>query len=60
MPGPRRFSATLPERDRPSFRARMLRLVLLVLATLALTRVAWWAFRVPVEPVRAERIIPLR
>ena len=60
MPPRRRFSATLPERDRPSLRRRVLLGVLLVLATLALTRLAWWVLRVPAEPVRAERVIPVR
>jgi hypothetical protein len=60
MPAPRRFSATLPERERPSLRRRVLRVSLFLLAVLALTWVALRTFRVPTEPVRAERMIPVR
>ena len=59
MPAPRRFSM-LHERERPSLGRRVLRLLLFLLATLALTWVAWRAFRVPTEPVRAERVVPVR
>jgi len=57
---PRRFSATLPDRARTTPRRRLLRMLLLVLLTLALTRLAWWVMRVPSEPVRSERVIPVR
>ena len=60
MPARRRFTATLPTRARPSPRRRALRAALFVLAVLALTRLAWWVMRVPSEPVRAERVIPVR
>ena len=60
MPARRRFSATLPDRARASPRRRMLRALLLVLLTLAFTRLAWWVMRVPSEPVRSERVVPLR
>ena len=60
MPTRRRFSATLPERERPTVGRRVLRAVLFVLATLALTSLAFRAFRVPTERVKAERMIPVR
>ena len=56
----RRFTATLPERARPSRRRRLLRAFLFVVLTLVLTRLAWWAIRVPADPVRSERVIPIR
>ena len=59
MPAPRRF-AMLSERERPSLGRRALRALLFVLLTLALTWLAWRAFRVPTEPVRAERVVPVR
>jgi ferric-dicitrate binding protein FerR (iron transport regulator) len=60
MPAPRRFTATMPARARPSRRRRALHVALFVLALLALTRLAWWVMRVPSDPVRAERVIPVR
>ena len=60
MPPRRRFSATLPWGERPSLRRRVLRVVLFALAVIALARLASWVGRVPSEPVRAERVIPVQ
>ena len=60
MPARRRFSATLPERERPSRRRRAVNVVLFALVTIALFSIAWWVLRVPSEPVRAERVIRVR
>ena len=60
MPPRRRFSASLPRAERPSLRRRLLRGALFALAVLALTWLAWWVLRVPTEPVRTERVIPIQ
>jgi hypothetical protein len=56
----RRFSVGLPERERASLARRLLVLVLLALAAIALARLMLWIARVPTEAIPEERVIRVR
>lgn len=60
MPGRRRVSVGMPERERPSRGRRLLLAVLLVLAVAALAKLMLRVARVPTEGVADERVIQIR